>query len=353
MNRPTETAPQIAPPCLAGPAAPLEATGARPPRAAPATSPPAETRGLLPRPILTPAEQLDAVLKAVARRGNHRDLGADRLAASPLGQKIRRKMDRRRELVFILPAFPAKSSNRDKTAGAAPDLGEYLGLRNLDAMCAEIAAVYAPGARVVICSDGRVFNDIVMVSDADLDLYSRRIRKIIEARGLRHLETYSLDDCAGVFDPTRVREELVERFGPTLDEVRAQVRGGEHRRAMFNGIHRFVRDDLGFHFPELSKNQVSVRAKRIAYRVIRRSQSWDNFLETVFPETLRLSIHPYPIEHKKFGVKLVETSDRWATPWHNVVLKRAGSYRLVKRSEALAAGATLRLYDEEFAYYEA
>ncbi len=70
----------------------------------------------------------------------------------------------RRPLELILPAFPAKSSNRAKTLGDLPDLGEQLGLARLQELCDEIRAVYAPGASVTICSDGRVFSDLVGVS---------------------------------------------------------------------------------------------------------------------------------------------------------------------------------------------
>jgi pyoverdine/dityrosine biosynthesis protein Dit1 len=68
---------------------------------------------------------------------------------------------KQRSIELILPAFPAKSANRRKTLGILPDLGEYLGLARLQDLCDQIRAVYAPGAHVTICSDGRVFSDLV------------------------------------------------------------------------------------------------------------------------------------------------------------------------------------------------
>lgn len=306
-------------------------------------------------PAAQPArpEALTRVLAAVAARGNHEVVDLAALEASPLGRRLTRKMARGDKLTFLLPAFPAKSSNRDKTHGPTPDLGELLGLQNLEAMCAEIEAAYAPGAEVVICSDGRVFHDLVMVREADLHAYARGIARMIEAYGLRHLRTYSLDDCEHLFEGAEpVQLQAARRFGPALEDVREAVKTSPERRSMFNGIHRFMKDDLAYHHAELSRTQREKQAKALTYQVMQRSQSWDNLLETVFPEALRLSIHPYPVAHRKFGLKLVPSSDRWATPWHNVTVKQGGRYRLMKRREALALGATLRMHDEEFAYYE-
>jgi len=306
---------------------------------------------LAPSPAAPRTGPLAEVLAAVAARGNHACADLAELAASPLGRRLERKLARREKLVFLLPAFPAKSSNREKTHGPRPDLGELLALQNLEQMCREIEAAYGPGAEVVICSDGRVFNDLVMVSDADLDAYSRRIEELIEAYGLTHLKSFSLDDCHEILDGDQVREDLVARFGPALEEIREAVKTDPQRRSMFNGIHRFMTDDLAYHHPELSRTQLRKRSKALAYQVVQRSQSWDNILETIFPETLRLSIHPYPMQHRKFGVQLVPSADRWATPWHNVVVLQGGCYRLMKRREALALGAEPRFHDQELAYY--
>ena len=75
--------------------------------------------------------------------------------------KLQRFIDAGLPIHFILPAFPAKSPNRQKTLGALPDMADLEGLRMLNALAAKIRAVHAPGARVLICSDGRVFADVV------------------------------------------------------------------------------------------------------------------------------------------------------------------------------------------------
>ena len=60
---------------------------------------------------------------------------------------------------FALPAFPCKSSNGEKVSGVLPDKGEELALRELDEFAAAVDAIYPPGCKVWIVSDGHVFSD--------------------------------------------------------------------------------------------------------------------------------------------------------------------------------------------------
>lgn len=60
---------------------------------------------------------------------------------------------------FCLPAFPCKSSNPDKVMGTLPDRGEEMALLRLHSFVREIEAIYSPGAKVWIISDGHVFSD--------------------------------------------------------------------------------------------------------------------------------------------------------------------------------------------------
>lgn len=60
---------------------------------------------------------------------------------------------------MCLPAFPCKSSNPDKVAGALPDRGEELALRRLYSVSRRMKTIYEPGMRICIVSDGHVFSD--------------------------------------------------------------------------------------------------------------------------------------------------------------------------------------------------
>lgn len=291
---------------------------------------------------------MDAILAIVASMGHQQDIDLTEFGQSPLYTALVDACTNKRKLTFILPAFPAKSSNRNKTHGPMPDFGELLALKRLQKMCDEITHIYPAGAEVIICSDGRVFNDLVNVSDRDLALYDQKITAMLKEFKLNHLKTYSLDD----FYERNAKEQLLNDFAPTIESIKELVKRDTNSLSMFNGIHRFIKDDLAFSSSFASKNQLHKESKEIAYQVIRRSRAWDNLLATVFPETLRLSIHPYPLTHHKFGIELVKGQDRWATPWHNVVLKMRDSYQLVKRIEALRMGAKVQMFAGQYAYYE-
>ena len=58
-----------------------------------------------------------------------------------------------------MPAFPFKSANKNfKVLGTLPDRAEQVALTRLNIMCAEIEAIYKSGAKLLIISDGLVYN---------------------------------------------------------------------------------------------------------------------------------------------------------------------------------------------------
>lgn len=66
---------------------------------------------------------------------------------------------------MCLPAFPFKSVNKvNKVLGSLPDRAEEAALEHMNTMCDEISAIYAPGARLLIISDGLVYNGNLQAS---------------------------------------------------------------------------------------------------------------------------------------------------------------------------------------------
>ncbi len=243
---------------------------------------------------------------------------------------------------LILPAFPAKSPNRLKTLGVAPDLGERIGLRRLQQICDEIAAVYSPGARCTICSDGHVFSDLVGVPDPDVDAYRDGILQLLQELSAASLATFSLTEAFGAADYDTLREELLIGFAEPQSQLRQRVCDEPEARTQFNGIHRFLFEDaLPGAAADQSRSQIRARTKDLAYRVVQRSNAWSRLLDERFPEALRLSIHPQKRVSPKIGVSLVATDDPWGTPWHGVMLADAHGYRLVRREHAEALDAAL------------
>jgi pyoverdine/dityrosine biosynthesis protein Dit1 len=133
-------------------------------------------------------------------------------------------------LELVLPSFPAKAPSAAKVLGRLPDKAEEVALRSVAAFCDAIAAIYPPGARFTICSDGRVFGDLVGVSDADVSEYTRHLRAMIDGLGLRPISVYTLDDAYPDLDPDLdldcMRARLIEDHGIPVEEVRTQVTEG-------------------------------------------------------------------------------------------------------------------------------
>jgi pyoverdine/dityrosine biosynthesis protein Dit1 len=266
--------------------------------------------------------------------------------------KVRRFVADNEPVHLLLPAFPAKSPNPRKVLGRLPDMAEELALGFLEGVCREIQAVYPPGVRVTICSDGRVFSDLVGVADADVTEYGRAINAMLERLGASSLNAINLEDLFDIDDRAALREQLCEHYADLLATIEERVRAHERHRMLFNGIHRFLFEDRLVIEPGKSRNRLRNECKERALCVIQRSEAWGRLIQECFPAALRLSIHPQPPHSDKIGILLGDSEDAWLTPWHGVALKTEGGFKLVRRHEAEALGAKLVRRDGRASHYE-
>src|ERR1051326_3595487 len=179
-------------------------------------------------------------------------------------------------IMFTLPAFPCKSPNRNKVFSHLPDMGELLSLRFLQRLCDEIGKIYRPSARVLICSDGHVFGDLIRVPDKHIDEYADIIKQMINWGGLDALETFSLDDVFGDLGYDEKRRLLETEFAEPTEAIREQVRQGGPSLDLYRGITRFLAEDAGDFTGTRSALQRESRQR--AYGVIRRSQAWGRLI---------------------------------------------------------------------------
>lgn len=256
-------------------------------------------------------------------------------------------------LEIVLPAFPAKSANPQKTLGTLPDYGEVLALNRLNQLCEDIQRIHAPGAKLTICSDGRVFSDLVLVNDSDVTEYRHGIEEILRDFQFDHLSCFHMEDIFPKLTFSEMREKLLREYARPIEEIRSGVKANPVERHLFNGIHRFLFEDRIQLEAGKSRNRLREETKALAYEVIQRSNSWSGLVEKYFPHALRLSIHPQPRDSAKIGFRLVESENAWATPWHSVVLESAAGFQLVKRSEAEASHAQLIHCRGKYPYFRA
>ncbi|MBT2416273.1 isocyanide synthase family protein [Streptomyces sp. ISL-22] len=240
-------------------------------------------------------------------------------------------------IVFTLPGFPCKSPNPAKTLGHLPDMGERLSLTFLDTLCARIERIHPPGARVVICSDGHVFGDLIRVPDDRIDAYSDELRALIRQSDLHRLSVFDLRDVLGDLPPDAGRAHVHDRYAPTLDALRAEVRTDATALALYRGITRFLVEDTAGFTGTRSALQRECRGR--AYGVIQRSRAWGALIADHHPSAVRLSIHPQPAGAAKFGIRLLDAPDVWTTPWHSAALREPdGTWTLMPRARAARLG---------------
>lgn len=236
---------------------------------------------------------------------------------------------------MILPAYPGKSPNRNKTLGYFPDLAEHHSIDILSQLCDEINEIYQPGAQVIICSDGYVFSDLVKIPDDKVEAYTN---DIIKYYSLHYPNKFAFFDIKDAYPELNcldsAREELMVNFGSSLITLSKKAKYEAETQSMYKGITRFLFEDFcGLQaFNTSSKTQIQKMAKKTSLRVIQRSNAWSDLLEHHFPDAVRLSIHPQFRVSKKIGIKLGHADDGWRTPWHSVAVQQGDDIQFLRRS---------------------
>jgi pyoverdine/dityrosine biosynthesis protein Dit1 len=266
--------------------------------------------------------------------------------------KVRAFVQEQRPVVLVLPSFPAKSPNLQKVLGPLPDLAEKMALRFLQSLCEEISQIYPPGARLVICSTGRIYSDLLSVPDEHVTAYSQALEALIEQLGSHSLAMFSVENALhGGHE--KVRSRLIARYADPLEQVRVRAYQTASVRAVFNGLYRLILEDEESMHPERGPTKAMVRSKELACRMIQRGEAWSRLIEERFPEAMRLSIFPQLAHAEQLGIHLVPTRDPWLTPWHGVLLESGGAFTLVKRHEAERLNASLVWRDERPSHFVA
>ncbi|AKH64818.1 MULTISPECIES: L-tyrosine isonitrile synthase [Photorhabdus] len=251
----------------------------------------------------------------------------------------------KKPIEFILPAFPTKSPNKNKVLGTAPDMAERLSLTFLNSLCQRIQLYYPPGARIIICSDGHVFGDLIRVSDDIISQYHEDIKQLINEMGAINLSTFNLNDdknlCEHSDDFDLQRQMLVKHYARTEESIKNQLLQSSDGLQLYRAVTRFLYEDSLLPGYTGSNNALQKDAKQRAIGVIQRSWAWGSLLDTHFPEAIRLSIHPQPADSIKLGIHMMPTRDDWLTPWHGVAANVNGQFILMKHKEVQMMGGKL------------
>jgi pyoverdine/dityrosine biosynthesis protein Dit1 len=167
--------------------------------------------------------------------------------------------------------------------------------------------MHAPGAEIIICSDGRVFNDAIGITDENVTLYQAALRKIIKTKSLTTLKTFHLDSIYVNHSFEQMRHRLMEHYGESLAALKNVVRVGKNRELtqQYCGITRFLFEDAMHPHQLQSRTAVQKTCRERAYVVVQRSRAWSALLAEKFPEAVRLSIHPQLCGSTKLGIRKI------------------------------------------------
>ncbi len=311
-----------------------------------------EANLFLGRKIAKQADSIIAELMQVRRMTHLEGTCADMYCpscAEPHLDKLKAAILNLHPITFVLPAFPGKSPNPAKVFGSLPDMGERRALQFLDDLCRRIRRLHKPGARIILCSDGRVFSDVVGMLEANITAYQLELDRIIEELSLDNISVFNLDELCVGDDFDQVRRDLMSEYGQSLDMLREKVsRGGrgsvnrddQDAHRLFCGITRFLFEDAMHPGQSQSRTAVQKESRLRAYEVIRRSNAWSELIAERFPAAVRLSIHPQTCGSRKLGIQLIGDSS-WMTPWHGVAVDTGHQFVLMKRWEAEKLGSIL------------
>ncbi|KAF6793735.1 glutamyl-tRNA(Gln) amidotransferase [Colletotrichum sojae] len=246
---------------------------------------------------------------------------------------------------LLLPAFPWKNPNTDKVLSGNPDLGEELGLAQLNHLCEELGEIYPRGAHLTLVADGPVYNDLLGIPDADYFDYGVRLRELARREGFSRISFVRLVDVLGLGDGDAMsrdehlsiaetcRGEMERRFLDPNLSVGGEVRDHPDTALTYQKYVRSAREDLRWG-PEVDSAVTSDPAKyaaeteRVAERMTQRLIAYERALEHSFPRVIRLSIHRSTGKNK-ISVPLIPQLGKFGvTPWHSTLLVTAqGEFR--------------------------
>lgn len=281
------------------------------------------------------------------------DLNCQRCSSIHLS-RIKSAVQKNEPVTFVLPAFPGKSPNTEKILGPLPDYAEQLSLHFLGELCTRIKKYYAPGIKIILCSDGRVFSDVVGIKESHVSAYQVELNRLIVEMSLSDISTFNLDDFYNDLNFIQMRDELMKRYGKSLDFLKNKIHNGalissnseeQEANRMYRGITRFLFEDSIHSGQTKSRSSIQKEARAKAYEVIRRSNAWSDLIAENFPYAVRLSIHPQSCGSKKLGIRLIG-NESWMTPWHGVAVETKEGYILLKRTEAESLGAELVFFPD-------
>ncbi|XDG08046.1 hypothetical protein ABKA04_007661 [Annulohypoxylon sp. FPYF3050] len=321
---------------------------------------PAEELGKLDSAHLETASRILNIISRYKLAKN--ELLSKRNDGSNFLSQICSKVSANEIILMCLPAFPFKSPNTStKVLGRYPDKAEEFALAHLNGLCAAIGDAYAPGARLMIVSDGLVYNDLLGVPDKDVWAYGEALRSLTARKGFRYIEfcrlkdivhidvPNELDEIRYVANATNFRHALLKQFSKPGFNVSLRISEDEDTCLTYRGYIKFLETDLQNVYP-IGQGRTKSKYKRgveyIAKQMLMRGDAFARAVRERFPDRLRLSIHASTGENK-LSVNLLPTNTLFTTPWHCSIAFRLDGTTTTGHRADFEADDTLELVYED------
>jgi len=257
-------------------------------------------------------------------------------------KQIARYVEKNQPIKMLMVGFPFKSANTEqKVFGYMPDMAERKALEYLQSMLDRIRAVYSPGARIIIFTDGVAFApflgipfDHVIAYEVALIQLGSDLNDIswhTSADIMRKHQLKSLEEINLLFDTYPPTDQQFRQMHPSLSEV-------TKRRIALELDHPAGRALL---------RKYPNTLEHIVFNIVSREARMRNYIIAQFlpSKYIRLTVHFSPDLSKKFGIKLSPTGS--VTPYHGVCVQRLdGSWTIefkkdVKRAECRVEATTV------------
>lgn len=270
--------------------------------------------------------------------------GRDKLA-----DRFRQFVDSGQPIRFSLMGYPFKSMNhRDKVLGSLPDLGERASLNNFGDFAARISALYTPGARFSIISDGYAFSAFYGTPDSEVAEYTEIVRDMSHRLPIDWYDIFSFYPRSLGAD--LIREKIVEQFGITSVELENRILNNPDVNALYRGFIKFMHEDLAIkNYP--SGAQLQKAAKIMARGLLFKNEAYSKLVQSEFQDHIRLSMHQSQNNGAKYSIRLIKSDKYRHSPWMSALLINTdGTLETIHRKDAEAAGHEL-VYENNQPYY--
>lgn len=255
-----------------------------------------------------------------------------------LAGKIETFVAQNQPISFAMLGLPFKSTNtRDKVLGELPDLGEELTVKNFEHFNAQIKEMYAPGIKIIVASDGYIFNDILDVSDQVVERY-KEISNGFATDATMHIldihDFYTGQSIAGK------REKLMTQFGYTWARMEQEILFNPDVNMLYKGMIHFMEEELAAR-PFASNNQRHKEAKRLSREMMLRNEAYNQLVRKELNTSIRLSMHQSVNNGYKYSFKLIPGQHTHHSPWHSSIVMRGNEAITMHRADAEKAGYEL------------